>query len=166
MCRSTFELARSYGEVIGIDLSQTFIDMANKMKDEGQVAYSLKVEGDITQPAVAQLDRSIDAARCTFLQVCWPHVYSPTACLHSDRLSKGGQMSGGLGRLALLTGWLVNCYESHGTFRMHLSLRPTPVGCDSLVAQATRRLSAWLACVVFTHNFVLLFAAYLLCPPG
>lgn len=37
--RSTFELARAYGEVIGIDLSQTFIDMANKMKAEGQVRW-------------------------------------------------------------------------------------------------------------------------------
>lgn len=67
--RSTFELARSYREVIGIDLSQTFIDMANKMKSEGQVGYELKVEGDITQQLVAQLDSSIDAGRCTFLQV-------------------------------------------------------------------------------------------------
>lgn len=67
--RSTFELARFYGEVIGIDLSQTFIDMANKMKEEGQVGYELKVEGEITQQAVAQLDKSIDAARCTFMQV-------------------------------------------------------------------------------------------------
>lgn len=62
-------MARVYGEVIGIDLSQTFIDMANQMKVEGQVAYTLKVEGDVTQPAVAQLDSSIDAGRCTFLQV-------------------------------------------------------------------------------------------------
>lgn len=67
--RSTFELARSYGEVIGIDLSQTFIDMANRMKTEGQVGYELKVEGEIAQQVVAQLDKSIDAGRCTFLQV-------------------------------------------------------------------------------------------------
>lgn len=75
--RSTFELARVYSDVIGIDLSQTFIDMANRMKGEGQVAYSLKVEGEITQQVVAQLDSAIDAGRCTFLQVseclgqCW-----------------------------------------------------------------------------------------------
>lgn len=66
--RSTFELARAYGEVIGIDLSQTFIDMANKMKDDGQVGYELKVEGEITQQLVAQLDSSIDVARVTFQQ--------------------------------------------------------------------------------------------------
>lgn len=144
--RSTFELARAYGEVIGIDLSQTFIDMANKMKADGQVrwrrracstqaaagncgragasalesrliyrqaaervhdmqplaahlhtqcagtyssplthttrttmcdmslsqvGYELKVEGEITQQLVAQLDSSIDMARVTFQQVCW-----------------------------------------------------------------------------------------------
>lgn len=54
--------------MIGIDLSQTFIDMANRMKADGQVGYQLKVEGEITQQAVAQLDASIDAARVTFLQ--------------------------------------------------------------------------------------------------
>jgi hypothetical protein len=67
--RSGFELARAFREVVGIDLSQTFIDMANVMKADGQVAYSLKVEGDITVQAVARLDSAIDRQRCTFLQV-------------------------------------------------------------------------------------------------
>jgi hypothetical protein len=52
-----------------MDLSQTFIDMANRMKTEGHVGYELKVEGEIAQQVVAQLDKSIDAGRCTFLQV-------------------------------------------------------------------------------------------------
>jgi hypothetical protein len=34
-----------------------------------QVGYELKVEGEITQQLVAQLDSSIDVARVTFQQV-------------------------------------------------------------------------------------------------
>lgn len=36
-----------------------------------QVGYELKVEGEITQQLVAQLDSSIDVARVTFQQVRW-----------------------------------------------------------------------------------------------
>jgi hypothetical protein len=67
--RSSFEMARSFKEVIGIDLSQTFIDMANQVKADGSVAYRLKVEGDISTEVVANIDPEIDAPRCTFLQV-------------------------------------------------------------------------------------------------
>lgn len=81
LLRSTFELARVYGEVIGIDLSQTFIDMANKMKQEGQVAYDLTVEGDISQQVVAQLDNSISKQRCAFLQVCMTTATGAGPCV-------------------------------------------------------------------------------------
>eukprot|EP00878_Enallax_costatus_P031104 GHUV01033968.1.p1 GENE.GHUV01033968.1~~GHUV01033968.1.p1 ORF type:complete len:200 (-),score=48.78 GHUV01033968.1:445-1044(-) len=67
--RSSFEIAREFQEVIGIDLSQTFIDMANTMKQQKQVEYSLKVEGDITEVAVASIDDAIDTSRCAFQQV-------------------------------------------------------------------------------------------------
>lgn len=62
-------MAREFKQVVGIDLSQTFIDMANKMKESRRVEYSLKVEGDITQPAVATIDAAINSSCCTFLQV-------------------------------------------------------------------------------------------------
>lgn len=67
--RSTFEMARVYGEVIGIDLSQRFIDAANEMKDAKQIPYQLRVEGDITEPAVARLEDDIDTSRVQFMQV-------------------------------------------------------------------------------------------------
>jgi hypothetical protein len=62
-------MARVFDEVVGIDLSQTFIDMANQVKNDGSVGYRLKVEGDITTEVVAKIDPAIDASRCTFLQV-------------------------------------------------------------------------------------------------
>uniref|UniRef100_A0A383W2U2 Generic methyltransferase n=1 Tax=Tetradesmus obliquus TaxID=3088 RepID=A0A383W2U2_TETOB len=66
--RSSFEMARMFQQVVGIDLSQTFIDMANQMKTDGSVGYRLKVEGDIATEVVAKIDPAIDASRCTFLQ--------------------------------------------------------------------------------------------------
>jgi hypothetical protein len=62
-------MARVFNEVVGIDLSQTFVDMANQVKADGSVGYRLKVEGDITTEVVAKIDLAIDASRCTFLQV-------------------------------------------------------------------------------------------------
>lgn len=66
--RSTFEIARGFGEVVGIDISQTFVDAANRVKEERAVHYELKVEGDICEHVTARLDDAIDAGRCTFLQ--------------------------------------------------------------------------------------------------
>lgn len=67
--RSSFEIAREFQQVVAIDLSQTFIDMANKMKEQKEIKYALRVEGDISETAVARIDESIDTSRCTFLQV-------------------------------------------------------------------------------------------------
>jgi 2-polyprenyl-3-methyl-5-hydroxy-6-metoxy-1,4-benzoquinol methylase len=66
---STFELARCFQEVIGIDISQRFIDAADQMKRDKAIEYELKVEGDICEKTVARIDGSIDTARTTFLQV-------------------------------------------------------------------------------------------------
>lgn len=44
--RSTFELSKHYGEVIGIDYSSSFITAANTIKDDGQIPYSRKDHGD------------------------------------------------------------------------------------------------------------------------
>ncbi|GBF99408.1 hypothetical protein Rsub_12240, partial [Raphidocelis subcapitata] len=66
--RSTFEIAREYEEVVGIDISQTFIDAANAVKAEGGVSYPLRIEGDIAEAVTARLDPAIDRERCSFMQ--------------------------------------------------------------------------------------------------
>lgn len=68
--RASFEIGRLFREVVGIDISQTFIDMANRLKEDQCVEYELKVEGDITKRAVAHIDATVDTSRLTFLQVC------------------------------------------------------------------------------------------------
>jgi SAM-dependent methyltransferase len=68
---STFELAKTYGAVIGIDLSQRFIDAAADMAASKQIKYQLKVEGELTERLVARLDPDVDTSRVQFMQVGW-----------------------------------------------------------------------------------------------
>lgn len=45
--RSTFELARVFDEVTGLDFSARFIQVAEQMKTEGRVRYTLPTEGEL-----------------------------------------------------------------------------------------------------------------------
>lgn len=76
--RSTFEMARAYEAVVGIDLSQRFIDAADHMKQHGSIDYALKVEGDLTERAVARVDPDIDVGRVTFQQASTRTPSHPT----------------------------------------------------------------------------------------
>jgi putative 4-mercaptohistidine N1-methyltranferase len=55
--RSTFELARAFQRVTGLDLSQKFIDCANRLKETGVLEYSLAVEGEYYLPRTADLSK-------------------------------------------------------------------------------------------------------------
>ena len=59
MGRSTFELATAFDEVIGIDLSQAFINKANQLKQDGHSSYRLLIEGDLYTDMEARIDSSI-----------------------------------------------------------------------------------------------------------
>ena len=47
--RASYELAKEFDEVEGIDFSVRFVQVGSKLKDEGYVAFSVKEEGDLTQ---------------------------------------------------------------------------------------------------------------------
>ncbi len=47
--RATYELAKTFDEVEGIDFSVRFVQVGAKLKDEGYVAFSTREEGDISQ---------------------------------------------------------------------------------------------------------------------
>ena len=47
--RATFELAKSFDEVEGIDFSARFIGVGVKLKNDGYVAYASKTEGDLAE---------------------------------------------------------------------------------------------------------------------
>jgi 5-histidylcysteine sulfoxide synthase/putative 4-mercaptohistidine N1-methyltranferase len=55
---STFELAQTFDEVVGVDLSASFIDTANRMKNEGSVPYYQAGQGDLGDRRIASVDNA------------------------------------------------------------------------------------------------------------
>ncbi|XP_071485595.1 uncharacterized protein [Diadema antillarum] len=66
--RTSFELAREFQQVVGIDFSHAFIDACNLLKDHGSLQYSVTDEGDLRTDLTAVVDSSIDRKRCHFQQ--------------------------------------------------------------------------------------------------
>lgn len=64
--RSSFELARHCTEVIGIDHSQRFVDVATRLRDQGGINYVYVEEGEIVRSAVAVVPTNIDRRRVRF----------------------------------------------------------------------------------------------------
>jgi putative 4-mercaptohistidine N1-methyltranferase len=64
--RSTFELARTASEVIGIDLSQRFISAAQEIQRSGKIQFRRQEEGSFYTLISRQLDPTIDRTRCRF----------------------------------------------------------------------------------------------------
>ncbi|TYC61190.1 5-histidylcysteine sulfoxide synthase [Zoogloea oleivorans] len=65
---SSFELARGYGEVLGVDLSRAFIDAANVLQKDGTRPFFRRDEGDLGQTITARIDPSIARSRVSFRQ--------------------------------------------------------------------------------------------------
>src|SRR5262245_21629194 len=61
--RSTFELARHCAQVVGIDSSQRFIDVANHLQRQGSFTYAFVEEGRLMTPVVAVVPAEIDRQR-------------------------------------------------------------------------------------------------------
>jgi putative 4-mercaptohistidine N1-methyltranferase len=65
---SSFELARTCGEVLGIDFSHAFIRAADTLRETGRHHFEKTVEGELGEPAVAEVPPEIDRTRVTFEQ--------------------------------------------------------------------------------------------------
>lgn len=65
--RSTFELARVFIDVVGVDYSRSFIKAALQLRQRGSIEFPMFEEGDIFVKEVAQVDPSIDTTRTTFI---------------------------------------------------------------------------------------------------
>jgi putative 4-mercaptohistidine N1-methyltranferase len=65
---SSFELARSCSEVLGVDYSHAFIAAANRLRDTGEHPYRKLVEGDLTESGLALVPAEIDRTRVAFEQ--------------------------------------------------------------------------------------------------
>jgi putative 4-mercaptohistidine N1-methyltranferase len=66
--RSSFELARWCGEVIGIDYSAAFISAAELVRTSGALEYQCTVEGELTMPLKAICPEAVDRQRVKFEQ--------------------------------------------------------------------------------------------------
>ncbi|MCE9638292.1 MAG: 5-histidylcysteine sulfoxide synthase [Planctomycetes bacterium] len=63
---AAFDLARRFREVVGIDLSASFVDAANAVRASGRAEFLRVDEGALTTPLAAEVDPSIDRTRTTF----------------------------------------------------------------------------------------------------
>lgn len=45
--RTSFELTRVFDEVVGIDFSSKFIQVASMLKDKGSIMFKIPLEGEI-----------------------------------------------------------------------------------------------------------------------
>jgi 5-histidylcysteine sulfoxide synthase/putative 4-mercaptohistidine N1-methyltranferase len=66
--RATFELARTYQQVMGVDLSRAFIHAANTLRQQGELPYFRKDEGQLGAALSAKVDPAIDRHRVSFRQ--------------------------------------------------------------------------------------------------
>lgn len=57
--RTSFELCRGFESVLGVDISQTFIDQCNKIKETGQIEYWLPHEGELGDTKTTHLSLDI-----------------------------------------------------------------------------------------------------------
>lgn len=64
--RSSFELARHCTEVVGIEYSQNFVAIADRLKETGSLSYTYVEEGELTRPAKAVVPKEIDRKRVRF----------------------------------------------------------------------------------------------------
>jgi len=66
--RITFELAREFDNVVGVDASKQFIQTAKEIQKTGKVALTLTREGNLGDPVTRQIAPEIDRSRITFEQ--------------------------------------------------------------------------------------------------
>lgn len=69
--RSSFELARQFDEVEGVDFSANFIRLGVEMAEQGAIRYSLTEEGELVSyhtRTLAELDLADTASKVTFYQ--------------------------------------------------------------------------------------------------
>uniref|UniRef100_UPI00398E931E uncharacterized protein isoform X1 n=1 Tax=Pristiophorus japonicus TaxID=55135 RepID=UPI00398E931E len=64
--RASFELARVFEEVVGIDFSLSFVNCCNQLKEKGQLPYCVVTEGDLSTQHTAVVPKDIERDRCQF----------------------------------------------------------------------------------------------------
>ena len=68
--RSTFELAKRFDQVVGVDYSHAFIDASNKLKMYGKLDYTVSTEGSLVSQHTAEVDPDIVSFFFCHLHTC------------------------------------------------------------------------------------------------
>ena len=63
---ASFQLARHFRNVVGIDFSEHFIEAANTIKSKGHFDFNILERGNVYKQCSTDLDQSIDRSRVTF----------------------------------------------------------------------------------------------------
>ncbi len=66
--RSSFELARNFSQVVALDYSDAFIDVANELKRDGELDYNRWETGRHVTRLTAAVSNEIDKGRVSFVQ--------------------------------------------------------------------------------------------------
>jgi 5-histidylcysteine sulfoxide synthase/putative 4-mercaptohistidine N1-methyltranferase len=66
--RSSFELARNFSQVVALDYSDAFIDVANELKRDGEMDYNRWETGSHFTRLQASVSKQIDCDRVSFIQ--------------------------------------------------------------------------------------------------
>lgn len=64
--RSSFEMTRYCPEVLGVDLSESFIEAARRLQKEGVLSFEVAAEGDICELVQASIPEGLDRGRARF----------------------------------------------------------------------------------------------------
>lgn len=86
---ASFELARAFPHVLGIDYSKHFVDAAEAMREAGSCEYELVVEGDLKRRCRAEVPGDIDRRRVRFMQgdaCALPSNLAPVDCVLAANL--------------------------------------------------------------------------------
>ncbi len=106
--RASFELARHFDEVLGVDLSGSFIQSAQQLRAEGSMEFQLRIEGELTAGRRAVIDPAIERQRVQFRQAdaCSlpPELVGYDAVLLANLLCRLPSPMACLGRMAGVRG--------------------------------------------------------------
>ena len=103
--RTSFELSRGFESVLGVDISQAFIDKCNEIKRTGQTQYWLPGEGELGETKTAHLPPEIVSHTHTHtLTRSLTHTYTHThthSLTHSHRTPVGRKSRSEMGATSL-----------------------------------------------------------------
>jgi len=105
---ASFELARTYTEVTGVDLSASFVGAAQRLQTEGALPYQRRDQGEIAKRVVAEVDTSglAGALRFKRADACAlpPDMMDFDACLLANLVDRVPSPKAALGRLGGMRG--------------------------------------------------------------